>query len=285
MIRARAAIAAAGSAAALALALAPAGASADTVQVTLQNAAFAPSQLTVLTGDTVNWHNSSFRDHTVTARDGSFGSPGHITPSSSYSHRFPSAGSYPYFCALHPFMSGEVDVYPVLLDGPSYAVNRGTQFTLSGRAVPGTASVDIQEDSGSGFASVATATVDPSGSFSASMAAESSGRYRAVASAGASPAVQVAVVDRSLVVAASRRGRHALIRVRALPRDPGGRVTLQIWKRERFGWWPVSRHRLDRHSRTVFRAPLGALARVVLTLPDGWTPVVTSPARRIPRGH
>jgi len=38
-------------------------------------------------------------------------------------------------------------------------------------------------------------------------------------------------------------------------------------------------------STTVFRAPLGALARVVLTLPDGWTPVVTTPARRLPHRH
>jgi len=244
VIRVRPAIAAAGSA--LALALAPTGASADTLKVTLQNAAFAPPQVTVLAGDTVDWHNSSFRDHTVTAGDGSFGSGGHITPSSDYSHAFPSAGSYPYFCALHPYMTGEVDVYPVLLEGPSYAVNRGTQFTLSGRAAPGTGSVEIQEDSGSGFASVASATPSSSGSFSTSLPAVSSARYRAVDAAGASPTVQVAVVDRRLVVAVSRRERHALIRVRALPRDPGGRVTLQIWKRERFGWWPVSRHRLDR---------------------------------------
>jgi plastocyanin len=279
----RAAIAAIGSAAALALS--PAGASADTVTVTLQTAAFTPSQVTVLTGDTVAWHNSSFRDHTVTSRDGSFGSPGHIAPNSGYSYAFPSAGSFPYYCSVHPFMTGEVDVYPVLLDGPSHAVNRGTQFTLSGRAAPGTGSVDIQEDSGSGFASVAPATVDPSGSFSASLPAVSSARYRAVNAAGASPTVQVAVVDRRLVVSVSRRGHRAIIRVRAVPRDPGGRVTLQIWKRERFGWWPVSRRRLDRHSRTVFRAPLGALARVVLTLPDGWTPLVTTPARRLPHQH
>jgi plastocyanin len=280
----RAALAGA-AAAALAVALAPAGASADTVKVTLQNAAFAPSQITVLSGDTVAWQNTSFRDHTVNARDGSFASPGHITPNSGYSHAFPSAGSFPYYCSLHPFMTGEVDVYPLLLDGPAYPVNRGTQFSLSGRAGAGTAGVEIQQDSGSGFATVANAPVDASGSFSASLQAVSSARYRAVDAAGASPTVQVAVVDRRLVIAASRQGRRALIRVRALPRDPGGRVTLQIWKRERFGWWPVSRHRLDRHSRTVFRAPLGALARVVLTLPDGWTPVVTTPARRLPRGR
>jgi hypothetical protein len=74
------------------------------------------------------------------------------------------------------------------------------------------------------------------------------------------------------------------VRVRAVPGDPGAIVALQLQLRERFGWWTVARRRLDKHSRATFKAPLGARARVVLTLPDGWTPVVTSAALRLP-GH
>jgi hypothetical protein len=58
---------------------------------------------------------------------------------------------------------------------------------------------------------------------------------------------------------------------------------LQLDLRERFGWWPVARRRLDSSSSAVFRAPAGARARVALTLPDGWTPVVTSAPTRLPR--
>jgi hypothetical protein len=95
--------------------------------------------------------------------------------------------------------------------------------------------------------------------------------------------VQVAVIDRKLDVRASRHCGSALVRVRAVPPDPGGIVMLQLQLRERFGWWPAARSKLDRHSRAVFRAPRGARARVVLTLDDGWTPVFTTPARRLPK--
>lgn len=47
-------------------------------------------------------------------------------------------------------------------------------------------------------------------------------------------------------------------------------VVLQLYLKERFGWWPVATHRLDKRSRTTFRpAQRGVRARVVLTLPNG----------------
>jgi plastocyanin len=273
------ALAAAGVATALAL---PAAASADTENVSIQSGAFGPIQISVLAGDTVAWHNVSLRTHTVTARDGSFGSP-HIGVGGGFSTQFPSAGSFSYYCQVHAFMSGEVDVYPVILHGPAEPVGRGAPVTLDGRAQPGTSSVQIQADTGSGFADVATAAVGGNGSFQATLPATVTAKYRALAGAGSSPAVQVLVIDRKLVVHASRSGRTALVRVHASPRDPGAIVVLELQLRERFGWWPTSRRKLDAHSSAVFRAPAGARARVELTLPDGWTPVVTSAAMRLPR--
>ena len=94
------------------------------------------------------------------------------------------------------------------------------------------------------------------------------------------------MIDRSLVVHASRRGHGRggdLVRVHVVPNDPGAIVVLQIDKRERFGWWPSQRRKLDSTSSAVFHAPAGARARVVLTLPDGWTPVITGAAMRLPR--
>jgi plastocyanin len=267
--------------AAAALAL-PAAAFAQEQNVGIQTAAFGPSQLSVLAGDTVSWTNQSLRTHTVTSRDGSFASP-HLGVSGGFSHKFPSAGTYAYYCLIHPFMSGEVDVYDVLLDGPRDPVGRGGQVGLDGRAAPGTSNVEIQKDSGSGFATVATAAVDGSGAFHTTLSADTTAKYRAVAGSGVSPSVQVIVVDRKLYVHASGRKHYALVRVQAVPRDPGAIVVLQLQLRERFGWWPVGRRRLDSRSRAVFKAPRGARARVVLTLDDGWTPVITSPARRLPK--
>ena len=261
----------------------PAAASAQSQPVVMQQAAFAPSQISVLVGDSVAWRNTSFRDHTVSARDDSFASPGHVRPGASYSFQFTQAGKFAYVCQLHPFMTGEVDAFPLLLEGPKVAVSRGGTVKLEGRAEAGTSSVEIQRDDGSGFAPVATAAVDGSGAFSVELPAVASSKYRAVAAAGASPDVQVAVIDRKLRVRASRSRRSAIVRVRAVPADPGATVQLQLQLRERFGWFPVQRKRLDKHSSATFRAPFHARARVVLTLPDGWTPVTTSPAFRLPR--
>jgi plastocyanin len=274
------ALAAAAALAALAL---PSAALADTQDVSIQNAAFGPNKVTVLAGDTVSWQNQSMRQHTVTARDGSFAS-GPIGMSGGFSQRFPSAGTFAYYCQIHPFMTGEVDVYGLLLHGPSDPVGRGGQVTLDGRAPAGTSSVEIQEDSGSGFVPEATAAVDGTGSFHVTMPATTTASYRAVGASGTSEVVKVLVIDRKLVVRASRlhHGRGDLLRVRTVPAEPHAIVELQLDLRERFGWWPASRRRLDSHGGTVFRVPAGARARVALTLPDGWTPVITSRALRLP---
>jgi plastocyanin len=262
--------------------LVPTAAYADTANVGIQSGAFGPGQVSILAGDSVDWQNQSLQTHTVTSRDGLFGSP-HIGQGGGFSQAFPSAGAFAYYCQIHPFMSGEVDVYDVLLSGPAQPVTRGDQVALSGRASAGVSSVEIQADSGTGFADVATAAVDGTGAFNVSLPATATTQYRAVAGASISPAVQVVVIDRTMTVRASRHGRRDLVRVRVTPADPGAIVVLQLDLRERFGWWPAQRRKLDATSSAVFRAPRGARARVVLTLPDGWTPVITSAATRLPR--
>jgi plastocyanin len=271
------ALAAAAALAALAL---PAVASADTEDVGVQTSAFGPSQISVLAGDSVMWMNQSLRTHTVTARDGSFGSA-QLGSGGMFTSKFPNAGTFAYYCQIHPFMTGEVDVYPVLLKGPTGAVTRGGEVTLDGRAEAGTSSVQIQADSGAGYADAATAAVDGTGAFHATMAATVSAKYRAVSAVGTSPEVQVLVMDRKLSLHARRRGRTALVRVRATPPDPGAIVVLEVQSREHFGWWPSRRHRLDGTSSTVFRVRAGKRIRVELTLPDGWTPVITSAPMRL----
>jgi hypothetical protein len=58
---------------------------------------------------------------------------------------------------------------------------------------------------------------------------------------------------------------------------------LQLRLRERFGWWPVARARLGASSQASFRVPVAraVLARLVLTLPDGATPLAVSPSFRL----
>jgi plastocyanin len=60
-------------------------------------------------GTTVEWANNDALPHTVTANDRSYDS-GNIAPGRTYRHTFTKAGSYAYFCVLHPFMKGVIVV-------------------------------------------------------------------------------------------------------------------------------------------------------------------------------
>jgi Plastocyanin len=65
-------------------------------------------------GDTVTWHNDDQTFHTVTLQGPSTG-PGYfdsgiLSPGESYPHMFPTAGTFSYYCTIHPFMKGVVRV-------------------------------------------------------------------------------------------------------------------------------------------------------------------------------
>lgn len=86
---------------------APAAVAGDPVGI--DNFAFAPATLTIHAGGTVTWTNRDEEPHTVVAADGSFHSPGMGT-GATYSHTFPSVGSFDYVCSIHPMMHGTVVV-------------------------------------------------------------------------------------------------------------------------------------------------------------------------------
>lgn len=237
---------------------------------------FGPAQITVLRGDAVRWTNQSVRRHTVTAEDGSFDS-GSLYTGDHFERSFDSDGRFGFYCTVHPSMRGEVDVYDVLLNPEPVPLTPGAEFQLTGRTVaaPGTP-VSVQTDDG---AEAATATVGDDGTFAATVAATTTTDYHAVAGGSSSPPVQVVVLDRSISAHAVRRG----IRVDVTPASPGDTVVLQLHLKERFGWWPVRRIRLHGGSDTIRLPHLSrrVSARAVLTLPDGATPLATSPTLRV----
>ena len=83
-----------------------AGASAD---VTIVDFAFDPAELRVAAGSTVTWVNRDSVSHTATADDGSFDT-GAIDGGATGSHTFDAPGTFAYFCAFHPNMTGTVIV-------------------------------------------------------------------------------------------------------------------------------------------------------------------------------
>lgn len=79
--------------------------------VTIQNFAFSPSTVSVRAGTTVTWTNRDQMAHNVVASGGAFSSP-LLGNGQSFSFTFPTPGSYPYSCTIHPSMTGTVVVTP-----------------------------------------------------------------------------------------------------------------------------------------------------------------------------
>jgi len=79
------------------------------VHAAMRSLAFTTSKLDVAVGTTVEWKNEDEVPHTVTATDRSFDS-GAIEAGATWQHTFDRAGSYAYYCTLHPFMRATVVV-------------------------------------------------------------------------------------------------------------------------------------------------------------------------------
>jgi amicyanin len=96
----------------LALPLLSAGqASAATYRVTMKGYAFSPASLTVPAGSTVTWTNQDTAPHDVKTTSGpaSIHSP-MLDKGQSWSFTFTGAGSYGYYCTVHPDMTAGITV-------------------------------------------------------------------------------------------------------------------------------------------------------------------------------
>ena len=91
------------------LAFAAVAAQEPTNVVTIDNFTFSPKDLTVAVGTTVKWINHDDIPHTVVEKNTTFRSKA-LDTDDSYSFTFTSAGSFDYFCGLHPHMVGKVIV-------------------------------------------------------------------------------------------------------------------------------------------------------------------------------
>ena len=83
--------------------------SAANAEVTIDNFSFGPQTITVPVGATVTWTNRDDIPHTVVSIDGLFNSKVRDTDD-KFSYTFVKAGTYPYYCSVHPKMTGKVVV-------------------------------------------------------------------------------------------------------------------------------------------------------------------------------
>jgi plastocyanin len=80
-----------------------------TAEVKVDNFSFGPVTLTVAVGTTVTWTNRDDIPHTIVSTDKVFKSKV-LDTDEKFSFTFAKAGTYPYFCSIHPKMTGSVVV-------------------------------------------------------------------------------------------------------------------------------------------------------------------------------
>jgi plastocyanin len=77
--------------------------------IKIDNFTFSPVTVTVPVGSTVRWTNHDDIPHTVVSEDKSIKSKAMDTDE-AFSYTFTKAGTYVYFCSIHPKMTGKIVV-------------------------------------------------------------------------------------------------------------------------------------------------------------------------------
>ena len=78
-------------------------------QVRIDNFSFVPATLTVPVGSTVTWVNHDDMPHSVVSSEKILKSPV-LDTDQEFSYTFAATGNYPYYCGIHPVMTGKVIV-------------------------------------------------------------------------------------------------------------------------------------------------------------------------------
>ena len=103
---------------------------------------FIPSTVVITVGGTVTWENTDTMAHTSSSGTPADGPDGVFDSSlvmagASFSHTFDSAGTFDYFCMVHPWMTGTVIVEAEAAHGDDHAgemeeMGHGDEHTASG---------------------------------------------------------------------------------------------------------------------------------------------------------
>ena len=115
--------------------------STEPVAATIVDLTFQPPVIEVDAGTSVTWTNEDGVPHTVTARTADFNS-GVMQEGGTFSQTFDAPGTFDYFCAVHPSMSGTVVVRePATTDADAGAT--GDAATVATGAVTQVAVIDV----------------------------------------------------------------------------------------------------------------------------------------------
>lgn len=92
----------------IAVLLAAPSSAGEIVRVTINDLAFSPAEITLKIGDTIEWVNGDFVDHTATDKGGAWD----LAIAAGKTARLPitTAGTFAYYCKFHPGMTGRIHV-------------------------------------------------------------------------------------------------------------------------------------------------------------------------------
>jgi plastocyanin len=79
------------------------------VRVSIHNFAFGPARLVVSPGTRLIWTNQNSDPHTVTSTTGIWASEA-LDTDNQFARVLTTAGTFPYYCTMHPFMHGTIVV-------------------------------------------------------------------------------------------------------------------------------------------------------------------------------
>ena len=80
----------------------------EVVRVAINDLAFSPADITAKVGDTIEWVNGDFVDHTATDQVGAWDVT--ITAGKTAQLALTTAGTFVYYCKFHPGMTGSIHV-------------------------------------------------------------------------------------------------------------------------------------------------------------------------------
>ena len=145
------------------LLLSTGSASAATVTVTITRTAFTPGTQTVALGSAVQWTNVTARKHTATPTvNWSWGGVTVRAGRTSAAVHPTQAGSWPYFCALHPSRHrGTIEV-PMTADPTAGTTATFFQLTLGTVVAPGVSVHEVWIRQNGGAWQIRASTKQPS---------------------------------------------------------------------------------------------------------------------------
>jgi plastocyanin len=82
----------------------------DATVVRIDNFSFTPPELHLRPGEKVLWLNADDVPHVIASADGRFPSSKPLDTDEHYTLTLPTPGTYPYFCSIHPKMTGRIVV-------------------------------------------------------------------------------------------------------------------------------------------------------------------------------